>query len=72
MAIQLHLVAESSTVCSSRSRRPVRKLLVTLLYTTSPKCVHSFTFLDWTFVCISHLSHIIYVSNGTVIATILV
>jgi hypothetical protein len=29
IAIQLHLVAESSTICSSRSRRPVRKLLVT-------------------------------------------
>jgi len=25
--IQLHLVAESCTICSSRSRRPVRKLL---------------------------------------------
>jgi hypothetical protein len=29
IAIQLHLVAESSTICSSRSRRPVRKLLNT-------------------------------------------
>jgi hypothetical protein len=27
IAIQLHLVAESCTICSSRSRRPVRKLL---------------------------------------------
>jgi hypothetical protein len=26
IAIQLHLVAESYTICSSRSRRPVRKL----------------------------------------------
>jgi hypothetical protein len=26
IAIQLHLVAESCTICSSRSRRPVRKL----------------------------------------------
>jgi hypothetical protein len=33
IAIQLHLVAESSTVCSSRSRRPVRKLLITPWYT---------------------------------------
>jgi hypothetical protein len=32
-AIQLHLVAESCTICSSRSRRPVRKLLVT------PSCI---------------------------------
>jgi hypothetical protein len=29
IAIQLHLVAESCTICSSRSRRPVRKLLDT-------------------------------------------
>jgi hypothetical protein len=27
IATQLHLVAESCTICSSRSRRPVRKLL---------------------------------------------
>jgi len=27
IAIQLHLVAERCTICSSRSRRPVRKLL---------------------------------------------
>jgi hypothetical protein len=27
IAIQLHLVTESCTICSSRSRRPVRKLL---------------------------------------------
>jgi len=29
MAIQLHLVAESYTICSCRSRRPVRKVLDT-------------------------------------------
>jgi hypothetical protein len=32
IAIQLHLVAESCTICNSRSRRPVRKLLDTLSY----------------------------------------
>jgi hypothetical protein len=32
IAIQLHLVAESCTICSSRSRRQVRKLLVTASY----------------------------------------
>jgi len=32
LAIQLHPVAESCTVCSSRCRRPVRKLLDTPLY----------------------------------------
>jgi len=29
IAIQLHLVAENCTICSSRSRQPVRKLLIT-------------------------------------------
>jgi len=33
IAIQLHLVAERCTTCSSRSRRPVRKLLDTPPYT---------------------------------------
>jgi hypothetical protein len=32
IAIQLHLVAESCTICSSRSRRPVWKLLDTPSY----------------------------------------
>jgi hypothetical protein len=36
IAIQLHLVAESCTICSSRSRRPVRKLLVTPSYIWAP------------------------------------
>jgi hypothetical protein len=33
IATQLHLVAESCTICSFRSRRPVRKLLDTPSYT---------------------------------------
>jgi steroid 5-alpha reductase family enzyme len=32
IAIQPHLMAESCTICSSRSRRPVRKLLDTPSY----------------------------------------
>jgi len=36
IAIQLRLVAESCTICSSRSRRPVRKLLDSLSYITTP------------------------------------
>jgi hypothetical protein len=32
IAIQLHLVADSCTICSSRSRQPVRKLLDTPSY----------------------------------------
>jgi hypothetical protein len=32
IAIQLHLVAENCTICSSRSRRPVRKLMDTPSY----------------------------------------
>jgi hypothetical protein len=35
ITIQLHLVAESCTICSSRSKRPVRKLLDTPSYTLS-------------------------------------
>jgi hypothetical protein len=35
IAIQLHLLAESCTICSSRSRQPVRKLLVTPSYIAS-------------------------------------
>jgi hypothetical protein len=35
IAIQLHLVAESCTICRCRSRRPVRKLLDTPLYVVS-------------------------------------
>jgi hypothetical protein len=34
IAIQLHLVVESCTICSSRSRPPVRKLLDTPSYVT--------------------------------------
>jgi len=33
IAIQLHLVSESCTICSCRCRRPVRKLLDTPSYT---------------------------------------
>jgi len=32
IAIKLHVVAESCTICGSRSRRPVRKLLDTPSY----------------------------------------
>jgi len=35
IAIQLHLVAECCTICSSLSRRPVRKLLGTPSYVSS-------------------------------------
>jgi hypothetical protein len=31
-SIQLHIVTENCTICSSRSRRPVRKLLDTPSY----------------------------------------
>jgi hypothetical protein len=36
IAMQLHLVAESCTICSSRSRRAVRKLLDTSSYCRKP------------------------------------
>jgi hypothetical protein len=34
ISIQMHPVTESCTICSSRSRRPVRKLLDTPSYTS--------------------------------------
>jgi hypothetical protein len=40
IAIQLHLVAESCTICSSRSRRPVPKLLDTPSYTNYIPAIH--------------------------------
>jgi hypothetical protein len=40
IAIQLHLVAESCTICSSRSRRPVRKLLDTPSYLNNSQICH--------------------------------
>jgi hypothetical protein len=45
IAIQLHLVAESCTVCSSRSRRPVRKLLDTPSHEVSTAVIGFFLFL---------------------------
>jgi hypothetical protein len=42
IAIQLHLVAESCTICSSRSRRPVRKLLVTPSYASAASSTFEF------------------------------
>jgi len=38
IAIQLRLVAESCTICSSRSRRPVRKLLDAPSYVSAASC----------------------------------
>jgi hypothetical protein len=41
IAIQLLLVAESCTICSSPSRRPVRKLLDTRIYSRARMCVYT-------------------------------
>jgi hypothetical protein len=40
IAIQLHLVAESCTICSSRSRRQVRKLLDTPCHVNPSSSIH--------------------------------
>jgi hypothetical protein len=45
IAIQLHLVAESCTICSSHSRQ-VRKLLDTPSYSLSTKCNRLSPFVD--------------------------
>jgi len=56
IAIQLHLVAESCTICSSGSRRPVLKLLDTPSYIWWKfvqqschgwECVHRFGLQIW-------------------------
>jgi hypothetical protein len=39
IAIQLHLVAESCTICSSRSKQPVRKILDTPSYVYMAWCL---------------------------------
>jgi len=44
IAIQLHLVAESLTMCKSRCRRPARKLLVTPSYTHTHTHTHIYTY----------------------------
>jgi len=49
IAIQLHLVAQSSPICSSRSRRPVRKLLDTPSYIDSG--VFKYICKHYTFYC---------------------
>jgi hypothetical protein len=53
IAIQFHLVAKNCTICSSRSRRPVRKLLVTL------SCVQTYTqnFIEHMYVMWCALGH---------------
>jgi hypothetical protein len=51
IAIQLHPVAESCTIWSSRSRRPVRKLLDTPSYDISP-----LVFIGYTAVRFNHCS----------------
>jgi hypothetical protein len=50
IAKQLHLVAESRIICSSRSRRPVRKLLDT----------PSYVYVSFTILHTALLSRLIY------------
>jgi hypothetical protein len=50
IAIQLHLVAESCTIWSSRSRRPMRKLLDTPSYNVVP-CDPMTSILSWCACC---------------------
>jgi hypothetical protein len=51
VAIQLHLVAESSSICSSRSRRPVRKLLDT------PSYIRPHDASLWSYFCKMKIRH---------------
>jgi hypothetical protein len=59
IAIQLHVVAEICTICSSRFRRPVRKLLDTPSYFCLCEAVTSAVYLgsrlapsSWSFHCV--------------------
>jgi hypothetical protein len=61
IAIQLHLVAESCTIRSSRSRRPVRKLLDTPSYVYIRLAVSSF----WSDTALSNLVYSACFHAGT-------
>jgi len=62
VAIRLHLVVESCTICSSNSRPPVRKLLVTLSYSYSLhlmmflKCFHMYKNRYFDTFCVQNTS----------------
>jgi len=45
IALQLHLVVENCTTCSSRSRRPVRKLLDIYSYVRMYVCMYVCTYV---------------------------
>jgi hypothetical protein len=47
ITIQLHLLAESCTICSSRSRRPVRKLWGTPSYLRFKCRIFQLTVVNW-------------------------
>jgi hypothetical protein len=67
IAIQLHLVAESCSICSSRSRRPVRKLLDTssciLIVSYCLRLSLTSGILWLNFVCASYVPHACYKSR---------
>jgi hypothetical protein len=51
IAIQLHVVAESCTICSSRSRWPVRKLLDTPSYSSAHSLTSALDWSKWSVSC---------------------
>jgi hypothetical protein len=57
IAIQLHLVAESFTICNSRSRRPVPKLLI------HPRKLKPLSLNVWAFIMWSFLLIKMYMKN---------
>jgi hypothetical protein len=61
-AIQLYLVAESFTICSSRSRRPVRKILGTHSYARMIRWLRTWCFMlsqiSWS-LCVFCLTQVI-------------
>jgi hypothetical protein len=57
IAIHLNLVAESCTICSSRSRRPVRKLLDTPSYATLRYAMLCYAMLCYAMLCYAMLCY---------------
>jgi hypothetical protein len=50
IAIQLHLVVENCTICSSRSRQPVRKIWTHIHTSNASPPSFQYCFMAWYFV----------------------
>jgi hypothetical protein len=75
-ALQLHLMAENRTTCSSCARRPVHKLLVTTARTRAcvRACVHTkslyFSCALFSYFIGSDVHYLLYISSHTIDTTL--